>query len=86
MRQIISKDEVRKMLDDFSNFLERKIEEKGDRSFASTHEILGAVSEEFDEFKESIRHNNKEETHHELYDIAVACLWGAASIRKGVEW
>lgn len=69
------------------NKLYSRLEEKGNGTLASTHEILGIIEEEHDELKEAVRSNRSELVMRELLDIAVACVFGYACIDKGhVDW
>ncbi len=68
----------------------KRLDQKGFGAFASSHEILGVLDEEFDEFREAV-HDASEGANgrrvDELYDIAVACIIGAASIKAGrTDW
>ncbi len=65
-----------------SKKLARKLKEKGRGSFLSSHEILGVVAEEYHELIESVRGDENTPVIGELGDIAVACLFGIASIRE----
>jgi len=65
-----------------------RVQQKGMGTMASCHEIYGIIAEENMEFLEAIQENqtayNKVE---ELLDIAVACVFGIASIKSnGVDW
>ena len=61
--------------------LNQRLRDKGDLSFASRHEILGIVSEEFYELLEAVKNdNNPLGFRNELIDIAVACIFGVASM------
>lgn len=63
-----------------------RVSQKGANTFVSSHEILGIVSEEFDELKDSVRKNDLDEFEEELFDVAVACIWGLVSKKLGVHW
>lgn len=65
-----------------------RFEQKGHGAFASSHEILGILSEEMLEITEAIHENQTQsEIVEELKDIAVAALFGIASIRSGgTDW
>lgn len=61
--------------------LAKAISTEGDGSFIGLHEILGSLSEEFDEFKDAVHLNDSEQAIHELKDIATICIWGIASLQ-----
>lgn len=72
---------------EISKDLERRLKEKGDHSFASTHEILGILTEEVKELTDAVQANNMEWFMKELKDIAVACHFGVASHKAdGLDW
>lgn len=68
--------------------LEYRLNQKGRGSFASSHEILGILIEEMTEFTEEVHKNSSsDELVKELLDIAVAAVWGIASIESGgTDW
>lgn len=63
--------------------LHERLKEKGYGSFASSHEILGILQEEFDEFKEAVHTNSALDLRSELYDIAVGAVFGITCIDAG---
>jgi hypothetical protein len=56
-----------------------RIKKHSDRAFASNHEGLGVIVEEYDELIEAIRSNDNTKVLNEAIDLAVACLWLVAS-------
>jgi len=63
------------------------LQEKGVGTFASTHEILGTVTEEYYEAIDALRANNRMLFRDELFDIAVACIFGISCLDAGtVDW
>lgn len=94
-RQILVTNRPDLLTRDFNSALKRleakieyRIEEKGTHSMSSVHEILGLIEEEVLEFKVAIQQNLKpEQKEEELLDIAVAAIFGIASITsKGIDW
>jgi len=65
-----------------------RVGQKGPGTLVSSHEILGIITEEYHEYIEEVTKNAPEEAKvQELLDIAVAALFGVASIRAGgVQW
>lgn len=57
-----------------------RLAEKGWGTFASSHETLGIIAEEYDELLEAVRGNDLMEVDAELKDLAVAAILGMASI------
>jgi hypothetical protein len=61
----------------------RRLNEKGMGSFVSRHEIQGVLSIEFSEVTEAMHSGNTGAVLDELYDLAVACIVGTASLESG---
>lgn len=67
--------------------LQVRLQEKGPRAFASTHEVLGIITEEFHELVDAVRSNDRPSVAGELMDIAVACIFGLACIKSdAMDW
>ena len=66
-------------------WLKYQIQQKGDGAYASPHEALGVIQEEFDEFKVACHNNDPHEFVKEAIDIAVGAIWAVASNRKEYE-
>jgi len=74
-------------MDAFKKELQRRLDQKGYGTFLSTHEILGVLSEEFDEFEAAVHKNNQEEVLKELMDVAVGAVFGCSCVLFGtVVW
>lgn len=58
-----------------------RLKENGNGIYASSHEILGSLSEEVHEFEHAVHDNDNRQMQRELLDIAVACVWGIVSLR-----
>lgn len=71
-----------------SEKLDFRIKQKGLGTMASCHEILGILDEELQEYRDEVHAKAGAETKiEELKDIAVAALFGIASIQAGgVDW
>lgn len=68
------------------NKIQQRLRQKGDGSFASRHEILGIITEEYDELKDAIRLDDGVGLHRfkqELLDIAVGAIFGYICINSG---
>ena len=64
--------------------MQTRLEEKGDGTFASSHEIYGVLAEEMAEFLQAIQqHKTPHELKAELMDIAVGAVFGIACIEAG---
>jgi NTP pyrophosphatase (non-canonical NTP hydrolase) len=66
---------------DVKEHMEKVILAKGDGAFSSPHEILGAITEEYHELVEAVRHNIPEQVQHELKDLAVLAIFGLACLK-----
>lgn len=69
-----------------ANKLQYRLSTKGRGAYASRHEILGILEEEFLEAKEAVRDNSAGGFSHyqeELLDIAVGALFGYISMNVG---
>ena len=76
-------------VNDLMEKLTKRLNEKGNGSFSSKHEILGVLEEEFHELVDSVRKHGdtSEEIIQELLDIAVGAIFGVACIKtKKVDW
>ena len=81
-RTEISQKQIDAALASIGNETQRRLIQKGFGTLASTHEILGIITEEFDELKDSVRSNNINEIVKEIHDIAVACHFAIACINS----
>lgn len=79
-RPDIPQETIMKALDQVMDKLGSRLIQKGSGTFKSSHEILGVVTEEYDELIQAVRSNDNKKLEHELIDIAVACVFGLASI------
>jgi hypothetical protein len=70
--------------------LDTRLKEKGRGTFASKHELLGIIEEEFLEVKNAVHEKGPHSTlclRKELLDIAVGCVFGVACIDEGtMDW
>lgn len=86
-RQMITDEDIEKAKAALEEVFRVARQRNGMDSFASSHEILGCVTEEYHELIETIHLNKPHATRNELLDIAVACLFGVACIDAGkVDW
>lgn len=80
IRVNILNDSHKRAIDLVKKKLKEQLKEKGVGAFVGSHEVLGVLSEEFDEFKEAVHKNEKGWQHSELIDIAVVALLGLMSM------
>lgn len=72
-------------LDKLRDQIFKRLHTKGFGSFASSHEILGIIVQETHEFEATV--HKKDPSVDELFDIAVAAIFGVASITSGTtDW
>ena len=60
--------------------LEARKEKHGPGAYVGPHETLGIIEEEMLELKQAIIANAGADTCEELIDVAVGCIFGAASL------
>lgn len=65
--------------------INRQMDIKGDGEFISYHETLGVITEEYYELIGAVQSNIPHNIKEELMDIAVACLFGIASIDNQID-
>ena len=75
--------DVEEAISDLIHELQRRLKQHGDGCFISSHEIRGAIDEEFDEYKEAVHKNDEGTQYQELLDMGVGMLFGVASM---VRW
>jgi len=85
-REQATEEDIEKSIDWLRDEFHRRIREKGPGIFKSRHEILGVVTEEYQELMEAVHSEDIHKVRNELLDIAVAALFGVTSIYKGVDW
>lgn len=67
--------------------LQFRLDQKGYGTFASRHEILGVIAEEYNEFAEAVHSKNYEEMKAEILDLAVGCIFGLACFDEDtIDW
>lgn len=87
-RQQLTNSQIDKALQELIEKYYFCVEQKGRGAMASNHEIFGIVRQESSEYESAIHQRlSDEEKIQELLDIAVAAIFGVASIRSGgVDW
>lgn len=75
-------------LSDLFKHLHLILAKKGRGSFSSSHELLGVLLEEFEEFKTNVMNNSSDdEKCNELLDVAATALFGYICYKeKGMDW
>jgi len=86
-RETITDDHVYDAVVALTNKLKERLQEKGNHTLVSRHEIQGIIDEEWIELLEALRSNSTKEYRKELLDVAVACVFGVACIDAGkLDW
>ena len=86
-RPVITDADLERVIQVVVRKLEFRMKEKGRGAFVSSHEIMGIVSEEYDEMKEAVQENDHNKLFDELADIAVGSIKGMASMQAGeLDW
>lgn len=72
-----------KLIKDHLNSVRAK---RGNGATTSRHEVSGVLTEEYDEFLDTVRNNSSDAEYiHELLDVAVSCAWGIASLGAEID-
>lgn len=79
-RDMVSQERVEKALEKFRQHFNKRLKKKGYGAYASSHEAYGIIAEEMHELMVELHGNNKTKFVDEALDIAVACIWAAASL------
>ena len=83
----ISNDAINQASLEVRDQIQRRLEQKGFGTFASRHETLGIVTEEYHELVEAVHTGTLLNIRKELEDLAVAAIFGVACISKeSLEW
>lgn len=87
MRRDISDEQIHAVVEELMTELYKRLDKEGRKANVSTHEIQGAVTEEYTELIEATRGGIPERMKKELFDMAIACIFGSACINaKTIEW
>lgn len=82
--------DVENVLSSLRHKLMYRVQQYGDHGYASVHEILGLITEEYKELIDAVQEDKSEDKHKiygELIDIAVGCVWACMSIgQKTIDW
>lgn len=87
-RKQITDESILNGIGDLINHLHDILNKKGKGSFSSSHELLGVLLEEFEEFKTNVMKNSSDdEKCNELLDVAATAIFGYVCYKeKGMEW
>lgn len=87
-RQRLNLNDLTKAHNDVYIKLLYRLDQKGPGVMASSHEILGIIQDEVIEYRDEVhKKSNAGAKIEELKDIAVAAIFGIASIQTdGVDW
>ena len=80
-RENVPSGTISKALEDLRVEIFARLDKKGYGGFASTHEIFGHVQQELHEYEAEVHSRDILKMEKELFDTAVACIFGVASIR-----
>lgn len=86
-RPQLSADDINITFTQLQNKTQDRLLEKGKGILISRHEMLGVITEEYDELIRAVEGGDMGDVEDELVDITVAGIIGIASIKTGqVEW
>ena len=81
MRAQLSKEDIGKAFDRVIAETLKRLKEQGDAGFASRHEALGVITEEYHELVNAARNNDTDgEFIKECLDVAVGCVIAVATL------
>jgi len=81
-RRIVLDEDISNALDIIKENLKYRLHKQGPGAFSSPHETYGVLYEEVYELLDAMKNNDSTEFLKELSDIAVAAIFGIASITK----
>lgn len=81
-REQISDNAVDNMVESLRTAIEFRLEQKGRGSVSSIHEILGIITEEYQELIDAVKSNRHDRIQKELIDLAVGAIFGAQCISE----
>ena len=83
----ITADDINIVINKLQKEVARRLNEKGKGSFASRHEILGIIAEEYHELVGAVESKSLTDVEDELFDLAVGAVISAACTMAGkVDW
>ena len=87
-RHQLTIDQLTEAINSVVEKLEFRVGQKGLGSMASSHEILGILTDELAKFRDEVHQKSGADRKvAELIDVAVAAIFGIASIKSGgVDW
>jgi NTP pyrophosphatase (non-canonical NTP hydrolase) len=86
-RTQLTDEQVMKAVDKTVEKLKFRLKQKGYGTFASKHEILGVITEEYKEFVDAVHSKNYDEMRTEIVDLAVGCIFGLACFEEEtIDW
>jgi NTP pyrophosphatase (non-canonical NTP hydrolase) len=83
MRKQLTHEQIQTAVDKTTQKLNYRLAQKGFGTFASRHEILGTITEEYYELIEAVHANKPEEMQEELLDLAVGAIFAVACLDQG---
>lgn len=86
-RTQLTDEQIMKAVDKTVEKLKFRLKQKGYGTFASKHEILGVITEEYKEFVDAVHSKDYEEMKSEIIDLAVGCIFGLACFEEEmIDW
>jgi phosphoribosyl-ATP pyrophosphohydrolase len=83
----LTDEQIDSAFDAFDSKLHEVLFKKGLGTFASKHEILGSMTEEYNEVINAVHTKDNENLQEELLDVAVVAIFGLACLKANtVDW
>ena len=87
MRTQLSNDQIQDGIGKIVDKLYKRLNQKGYGTFSSRHEILGVITEEYEEFVDAVHSKDRENIKEEIMDLAVGAIFGLVCLDENtVEW
>jgi hypothetical protein len=86
-RREILKENIERAISQLNDHLSGILTRKGTKTFASRHEIMGLLLEEFNELERANHKDDNEEFKYELLDLAATAIFAIACLDQNtLDW
>lgn len=86
-RESIDQDNVSNAINQLNEHLIKILSKKGTKTFASRHEVMGLLLEEFNELERANHKDDNDEFKYELLDLAATAIFAIACVDQDtMDW
>lgn len=86
-RRQITDFEIETAMDILRHKMQKRLRQKGRGTFASRHEALGSITEEYHELEHAVQDNSMKKFVEECTDVAVGAVFSIACAKaKALDW